>query len=304
MKIVIAGATGFLGRPLTAALLADGHDVVALSRSGRAGVSGTRTVAWDPQRPAAPWAAELDDADGVVNLAGEPIADHRWTAARKHRIEDSRVTATRRIAEAIAQSRRPAAVLVSGSGVGFYGRCGDEIVTEQTGAGSDFLAAVCRRWEAQAVTASSSATRVACIRTGLVLAHDGGALAKMLLPFRLGLGGRLGSGRQYWPWITLQDEADALAFLLRSGLEGPVNVCAPESADVNTIVKALAKAYHRPAFCRVPRPALRLVLGKLADELVLANQRMEPSRLAEAGFHWQHPSLAEAMEWLRRDTDH
>src|SRR4051794_26645786 len=201
MNIVIAGATGFLGRPLTAALLADGHTVVILSRSGRGSVPGARTVTWDPRRSAAPWAGELDDADAVVNLAGEPIAGHRWTAAEKRRIEDSRVTATRRLAGAIAESRRPPAVLVSGSGVGFYGRCGDEVVTEATGAGSDFLAGVCRRWEAQAVTASSSSTRVACIRTGLVLAHDGGALAKMLLPFRLGLGGRLGSGRQYWPWI-------------------------------------------------------------------------------------------------------
>jgi uncharacterized protein (TIGR01777 family) len=303
MKIVIAGATGFLGRPLTAALLADGHDVVALSRSGRAGVPGTRTVAWDPQRPAAPWAAELDDADGVVNLAGEPIADHRWTAARKHRIEDSRVTATRRIAEAIAQSRRPAAVLVSGSGVGFYGRCGDEIVTEQTGAGSDFLAAVCRRWEAQAVTASSSATRVACIRTGLVLAHDGGALAKMLLPFRLGLGGRLGSGRQYWPWIHRQDWVNLVRFVLHTpGAVGPINATAPTPVTNAEFTKAIGRTLGRPTIAAVPAFALRIALGEMADSLLLAGQRAVPARATELGFTFGYRSLDSALDAVLHDA--
>ena len=250
MNIVIAGATGFLGRPLVAALLADGHAVVVLSRSDRAAIPGARSVTWDPQRGLSPWAVELDGADAVINLAGEPIADHRWTAARKHRIEDSRVTATRRIAEAIAQSRRPAAVLVSGSGVGFYGRCGDEIVTEENGAGSDFLAGVCRRWEAQAVTASSAATRVACIRTGLVLAHDGGALSKMLLPFRLGIGGRLGSGRQYWPWIHRQDWVDLVRFVLRTpAAVGPINATAPAPVTNAAFTKEIGRD-ARPADVR------------------------------------------------------
>jgi len=296
MKIVIAGATGFLGRPLVAALLADGHAVIVLSRSERASVPGARLVTWDPQRALAPWAVELDGADAVINLAGEPIADHRWTAARKHRIEDSRVTATRRIAAAIAESRRPAAVLVNGSGVGFYGRCGDEIVTEETGAGSDFLAGVCRRWEAQAVTASSAATRVVCIRTGLVLAHDGGALGKMLLPFRLGIGGRLGSGRQYWPWIHRQDWVDLVRFVLRtSHAVGPVNASAPSPVTNAAFTKEIGRTLGRPTFAAVPAFALRIALGEMADSLLLSGQRAVPARASQLGFTFTYPSLSLAL---------
>jgi len=297
MNIVMAGATGFLGRPLAAALVADGHTVVILSRAGRSSVPGVRTVAWDPQRPAAPWVAELEGAAAVVNLAGEPIADHRWTAAQKHRIEESRVTATRRIAEVIAQSREPAAVLVSGSGVGFYGRCGDEIVTEETGAGSDYLSGVCRRWEAQAVTASSSATRVACIRTGLVLAHDGGALARMLLPFRLGLGGRLGSGRQYWPWIHRQDWVDLVRFVLRTpGAAGPINATAPEPVTNAAFTRAMGRALGRPTIAAVPAFALRIALGEMADSLLLAGQRAVPAKASKLGFKFAYESLSAALE--------
>jgi len=297
MKIVIAGATGFLGRPLVAALLADGHAVVVLSRSDRATIPGARIVAWDPQRVLSPWAIELDGADAVINLAGEPIADHRWTAARKHKIEDSRVTATRRIAAAIAESKRPPAVLVNGSGVGFYGRCGDEIVTEETGAGSDFLAGVCRRWEAQAVTASSSHTRVVCIRTGLVFAHDGGALSKMLLPFRLGLGGRLGSGRQYWPWIHRQDWIDLVRFVLRtSDAVGPINATAPAPETNAAFTKGIGRTLGRPTFAAVPGFVLRIALGEMADSLLLSGQRAVPARASQLGFTFTYPSLSLALE--------
>jgi len=297
MKIVIAGATGFLGRPLVAALLADGHAVVVLSRSDRASVPGARSVTWDPQRSASPWAVELDGADAVINLAGEPIADHRWTAAQKRRIEDSRVTATRRIAAAIAESRRPPAVLVNGSGVGFYGRCGDEIVTEETGAGSDFLAGVCRRWEAQAVTASSTATRVVCIRTGLVLAHDGGALAKMLLPFRLGLGGRLGSGRQYWPWIHRLDWVNLVRFVLRTpDAVGPINATGPSPVTNAAFTKEIGRTLGRPTFAAVPRFALRIALGEMADSLLLSGQRAVPARASQLGFTFTYPTLSLALD--------
>ena len=197
MKIVIAGGTGFLGRPLCAALVGDGHEVAVLTRNGQTRTpGGTRAVAWELDRALSPWAAELDGAGAVINLAGEPIAGHRWSAAQKRRIEDSRVTATRRLATAITEAAAPPPVFISGSAVGFYGACGSEVVTEDTGAGHDFLAGVCRRWEGQAVAASSARTRVVCLRTGLVLAPDGGALPSMLPPFKLGLGGRLGSGRQ------------------------------------------------------------------------------------------------------------
>jgi len=297
MKIVIAGATGFLGRPLVAALLANGHGVVVLSRSDRFTIPGARIVTWDPHRVLSPWASELDGADAVINLAGEPIADHRWTAARKHKIEDSRVTATRRIAAAIAESKHPPAVLVNGSAVGFYGRCGDEIVTEETGAGSDFLAGVCRRWEAQAVTASSSATRVVCIRTGLVLAHDGGAMAKMLLPFRLGIGGRLGSGRQYWPWIHRQDWVDLVRFVLRTpGAVGPINATAPEPVTNAAFTKEIGRTLRRPTFAAVPGFVLRIALGEMADSLLLSGQRAVPARASQLGFKFAYPSLAVALD--------
>ena len=297
MRVVIAGATGFLGRPLVAALLADGHAVVVLSRGDRASVPGARIVTWDPQRGLAPWAVEMNGADAVINLAGEPIGDHRWTAARKHQIEDSRVTATRRIVEAIAASSRPPAVLVNGSGVGFYGRCGDEIVTEETGAGSDFLAGVCRRWEAQAVVASSAATRVVCMRTGLVLARDGGALARMLLPFRLGIGGRLGSGRQYWPWIHRQDWVDLVRLVLRTpGAVGPINATGPAPVTNAAFTKEIGRALRRPAFAAVPRFALRIALGEMADSLLLSGQRAVPARASQLGFEFTYPSLSGALE--------
>ena len=229
MKIVIAGGTGCLGRPLTAALVEAGHEVVVLTRRDQAGVApGARAVTWDLQRALAPWAAEIDGADGVVNLAGASIAGHRWTAAWKHRIEDSRVSATRRLAAAVAGAARPPGVFISASGAGFYGPCGTEAVTEDTGAGHDFLAGVCRRWEAQAVEASSAVTRVVCLRTGLVLDSVGGALPALLPLFRFGVGGRLGSGRQYWPWIHRQDWIALVRFAIDApDLAGPVNATAP-----------------------------------------------------------------------------
>ena len=297
MKIVISGGAGFLGRRLTAALVRDGHAVVILSRSDRAVIPGARTVRWDLEHALSPWAADIDGADAVINLAGEPIADHRWTATQKHRIEDSRVTATRRIVAAIVESSRPPGVLVSGSGVGIYGACGDEIVTEETGAGSDFLAGVSRRWEAQAVAASSASTRVVCIRTGLVLAHDGGALPKMLPPFRFGVGGRLGSGRQYWPWIHWQDWVDIVRFVLgRSDAAGPINATAPAPVTNAVFTKEVGRALGRPTIAPVPGFVLRVVLGEMADSLLLSGQRAIPAKMTALGFRFSYPALAGALD--------
>ena len=239
MKIVIAGGTGFLGRPLADRLAANGHTLVLLSRraptgdhgaavvrgavsqvvsqavsqvghvgtgaGSRVGRSAVRTVAWTPDGASGPWAREVDGADAVVNLAGESIAARRWTAAQKTRIVDSRVLATQSLAEAIRQAAAPPSVLISGSAVGYYGPCGDEQVTETTRSGHDFLADVCVRWETEARRAASVQTRVVTLRTGIVLARDGGALPKMLPPFWFGVGGPVGSGRQYWPWIHRED---------------------------------------------------------------------------------------------------
>lgn len=298
MKIVIAGGSGFLGTPLTRGLVLDGHDVVVLTRSEHTRVAdGARAVVWDLQRAITPWAAEIDGADAVINLAGEPIAAHRWTAAQKHRIEDSRVLATKALAKAIVEAQAPPAVLVNGSGVGFYGHCGDAVVTEETGAGHDFLAGVCRRWEAQAVAASTVGTRVVCLRTGLVLAKNGGALDKMLLPFRLGLGGRLGSGRQFWPWIHHQDWQRMVRFALETpDVVGPLNATGPTPVTNDEFTRELGRALGRPTPFPVPRLALRVLLGEMADSLLLSGQRAVSTKASEHGFRFTFSTLALALD--------
>ena len=300
MKIVIAGGTGFLGHHLTTAFLADGHTVVVLSR--RMGVrvaTGASVVRWDFADARSGWTKAIDGADVVVNLAGEPIADHRWTAAQKGRIEDSRVNATRHLVAAIVGATRPPSVLVSGSGVGFYGPCGDEFVTEDTGAGHDFLAGVFRRWEAQAVEASSPATRVVCIRTGLVLERDGGALPKMLTPFRLGVGGRVGTGRQYWPWIHRTDWINLVRFAIDTAdIAGPVNATAPEPVTNAVFARELGRAMGRPSFFPTPGLALRIILGEMAHALLLSGQRAVPAKSERLGFTFAYPTLATALAAL------
>lgn len=300
MKIVMTGGTGFLGAPLTAALLADGHDVVVLSRRAAApGPSGARVVQWDPAQPDGTWTAALDTADVVINLAGEPIADHRWTAERKRRIEDSRVLATRRLTDAILTARRPPSVFISGSGVGFYGPCGDEFVTEDTGAGHDFLAGVCRRWEGQAVLASTARTRVVCVRTGLVLERDGGALPKMLTPFRLGVGGRVGTGRQYWPWIHRRDWVNLIRFAIAvPDVAGPLNATAPMPVTNAAFAKELGRALHRPSLMPAPALALRILLGEMAGALLLSGQRAVPAKADRLGFTFEFPTLTSALTAL------
>ena len=298
MKIVIAGGTGFLGRPLCAALVGDGHEVVVLTRNEQTRTpDGTRALTWDLERALSPWASELDGAGAVINLSGEPIAGHRWSAAQKRRIEDSRVTATRRLATAIAEAAAPPPVFISGSGVGFYGACGSEVVTEETGAGHDFLAGVCRRWEGQAVAASSARTRVVCLRTGLVLAHDGGALQSMLPPFRLGLGGRLGSGRQYWPWIHRIDWVNLVRFLIEApDAVGAVNATAPAPVTNAAFTTDLGRALGRTTYFPVPRLALRILLGEMADSLLLSGQRAVPVKAQQLGFTFTYPTVSLALD--------
>jgi uncharacterized protein (TIGR01777 family) len=296
MKIVIAGGTGFLGRPLTTSLLNAGHSVVLLSRHPDSRIPrGARGVAWDPEQTAMPWAAELGDAGVVINLAGVSIDERRWSAARKRAIENSRVTATSRLVAAIVGARRAPPLLISGSGIGFYGSRGSEIVTEETGAGDDFLAGVCLRWEAEAAAASAAGTRVVCVRTGLVLAGDGGALARMLLPFRLGIGGRLGSGRQYWPWIHRADWVDLVRFAIDTpALAGPLNAAAPNPVTNAEFTATLARVLHRPAIVPVPAFALRLAIGELAAA-VLTGQRAVPAKADRLGFRFSYPTIEPAL---------
>ena len=296
MKVVIAGATGFLGQPLARALAADGRDIVILTRrtDPPRPTNGARFLTWRPGHPG-PWAAEIEGAAAVVNLAGESIAGRRWSNTQKQRILDSRLQATRALADVIIGASRPPPVFVSGSAVGYYGPRGDEIVAENEPPGSDFLAKVCVAWEAEAIRAAS-ATRVVCIRTGLVIDDGGGALPRMALPFKFGAGGRIGSGRQYMPWIH-RDDWVALArwTMATAAADGPINATAPNPVTNAEFARALGRALHRPAFMPAPAFALRLVLGEMADALLLSGQRVAPAKAERLGFRFRFTQLDVAL---------
>jgi len=231
----------------------------------------------------------------VINLAGESIAGHRWSAAHKQRILDSRVDTTRRLADAIRGAARPPRVFVSGSAVGYYGPHGDEVLTESSGAGADFLARVCVAWESEAARAADR-TRVVCIRTGLVLERDGGALPQMLPPFRFGLGGPVGSGRQYWPWIHRDDWIALVRWAIdHERVDGALNATAPAPATNREFAAALGRAMHRPAILPAPAFALRLLLGEMADALLLSGQRAVPDKAQRSGFVFRYPRVDEAL---------
>ena len=303
MRIVIAGGTGFLGLPLASSLARDEHDVVILTR-GAASPSGRgepRSIAWNPNGDSGPWATAVDGAGVVINLAGESIAGKRWSVAQKQRILDSRVLATRSLVTAMANSTAPPPMLVSGSAVGYYGPLDDRIVTEETPAGSDFLAGVCVQWEAEAMRAANDRTRVVCIRTGLVLERDGGALPPMLPPFKLGAGGPIGSGRQYWPWIHRSDWIALVRWAIEtSTVTGPVNATAPHPVTNADFARALGQALHRPAFMPAPAFALRLMLGEMADPLILSGQRVLPAKAQGLGFEFKFARVHDALRAIFR----
>jgi uncharacterized protein (TIGR01777 family) len=296
MNIVIAGGTGFLGRPLTTSLVASGHQVTVLSRATTT-AAGARTVAWTPDGSAGgSWPAAIDGADAVINLAGESIAGKRWTADQKSRILASRVDATRSLVAAVEHATRPPAVFISGSAVGFYGPREDQLVTEDTPAGSDFLADVCVRWEHEARRLEGTATRVACVRTGLVLERDGGALPQMLPPFWFGAGGPVGSGRQYWPWIHREDWIGLMQFVLTtSTAAGAVNATAPNPVANRDFAKALGRALHRPAFMPAPGFALKLLMGEMAEGLLLSGQRAVPAKAERLGYTFRFKTVDDAL---------
>ena len=287
MKVVVAGGSGFLGGALTSALRARGDDVVILSRR-----SHTR---WDPNGETGPWAAHVDGAGAVINLAGEPLAGKRWTAEQKRRIVDSRVLATRSLAAAIRGAANPPRVFISASGVGFYPDS-DNIVDESSPAGTGFLAQVCEAWEREARAAESPRTRVVLLRTGVVLHRDGGALQKLLLPFKLGAGGPIGSGRQWWGWIHRDDWVRMTLWAIdHDAVAGPLNACAPEPARNRDVARARGRALGRPSFVPAPAFALRLMLGEMADEMLLASQRAIPRAARQHGFSWTFADLDAAM---------
>jgi uncharacterized protein (TIGR01777 family) len=296
MPIVIAGGSGFLGQALAKALAQDGHEVVILTRQPRAlSRDGARAVAWTPDGSVGPWASIISGAAALINLAGESIAARRWTAPQKQRIRDSRLLATRSLAGAIEQAPTPPAVFISGSATGYYGPLDDRIVTEDHPPGTDFLARVAVDWERAAMGAQAR-TRVVCVRTGLVLARDGGALPKMLPPFRLGAGGPVGSGRQYWPWIHQQDWIDLVRFAIRhAAVTGPLNATAPAPVTNAEFARALGGALRRPAWLPAPAFALKWLLGEMADALLLSGQRAVPAKAERLGFAFAFKQLDDAL---------
>lgn len=296
MTIVLAGGSGFLGRAL-AARLAPEHRVLTLTRHPRPGAASD--IAWAPDGTAGPWAAALDGADAVVNLAGEGIADRRWTRSRKAALLSSRVRATRSLAAALRLASAPPRVFVSSSGVGYYGARGDEPVTEDAPPGTDFLAGLAAEWEREARAAESQATRVAIVRTGLVLDPTGGALQPLLLPFRLGLGAQLGSGRQYMPWIHIADWVALAAWIIATDrAAGPFNATSPTPVTNAEFTRTLARVLRRPAVLRAPAFAVKLALGEMGEVLLLTGQRALPVRAERMGFQFRFRELEPALRDL------
>lgn len=299
MKIILAGATGFIGQRLIKKLREANHSLVLLSRNSsearRHYGSTLQVELWDAKTQGA-WAHHLDGADAIINLTGESIAGKRWTQTQKQKILASRVDATNVIVEALGKANKKPQVLVNASAVGYYGDVPEGNVTEDYPQGKDFLAETCGRWEQAALQAEQFGIRVACIRTGIVLDKNGGALKKLLLPFRLFAGGPLGTGKQWFPWIHIEDEIGAIIFALENQkLSGAVNLAAPESVTMRQFCSALGKAMHRPSWAPVPGFVLKITLGEMAGPLLLSGQRVVPKKLSEAGYTFRFAELDAAL---------
>jgi uncharacterized protein (TIGR01777 family) len=297
MKIIVTGSSGLIGSALVASLLARGDAVTRLVRekTGAARADGTREVVWSPGRGELN-AAELEGHDAVVHLAGDPIAEGRWTDEKKRRIRESRVQGTTLLAETLAHLAAPPRVLLTASAVGYYGDRGEELLTEASAPGTDFLSEVCREWEASAEAAKAAGIRVVRLRFGVVLSGEGGALAKMLTPFKLGAGGKIGSGQQYMSWIALDDAVGAILHALaHEDLEGAVNVVAPRAVTNAEFTKTLGGVLGRPTIFAVPAFAARLAFGEMADAALLASQRAEPAQLKATNYNFKYPELEGAL---------
>lgn len=297
MKILVTGSTGLIGSALVSFLTTEGHSVVRLVRSRPK--PGGFEFEWDPVAGVVDSTA-LVGIDAVVHLAGESVAE-RWTEEKKARIRDSRVKGTRVLAEALAKPLQPPKVLVCASATGYYGDRGEEILREESASGSGFLAEVCREWEAAAEPAVQKGIRVINLRIGIVLSPEGGALAKMLFPFKMGMGGVIGTGKQYMSWITLDDLAGVIYHaLITDTLQGPINAVAPHPVTNNEFTKTLGKVLGRPTLFPMPAFAARLAFGEMADELLLASTRVEPARLLATGYTFRYPQLEGALRHLLR----
>jgi uncharacterized protein len=302
MRLAITGSTGFVGSAVVAVLSEAGHEVVRLIR--RAPAPGEMAVRWDPVRREVD-AAGLEGCDGLLHLAGENVGAGRWTAARKAAIRDSRVNGTRLLCDALAGLARPPKVIVCASAVGYYGDRGEETLAEESPPGTGYLAEVSREWEAASAPAARKGIRVVALRIGMVLSPKGGALARMLPLFRAGLGGVIGSGRQYVSWVALDDLPHILLHALQRGdLTGPVNAVAPHPVTNREFTEALGKALSRPTPLPVPAFALRLAVGReMADALLLASARVVPRRLEETGYPFRFPELGAALRHLLRGKE-
>lgn len=296
MNILITGSTGLIGSALIEALKMQNHRVTRLVRSPLPG--SEPTVQWNPAAGKLE-AKDLEGCDAVVHLAGESIAAGRWTQARKAKIRDSRVQGTTLLSTTLAKLAKPPKVLVCASAIGYYGNRGDEVLREESGAGSGFLADTCREWESAAEPAREKGIRLVHVRTGIVLSPHGGALAKMLLPFKLGAGGIMGNGRQYWSWISLDDVIGAFHHaLMNENVSGAVNAVAPRAVTNAEFTKTLGKVLSRPTIFPLPAFAARLALGEMADELLLSSARIEPVRLVATGYKFRHSELEGALRDL------
>lgn len=303
MKIVLTGASGLVGTALLPALRAKGYEVYRLVRSAPEKANGE--IGWNPEQGKID-AASLEEIDAAIHLAGENISEGRWTDEKKKRIHESRAKGTRLLSETLAQIKskqnsKPQ-ILLSASATGFYGNRGDEVLTEQSASGDDFLAEVCRDWELATQPAAQAGIRVANLRFGVILTAKGGALKKMMLPFKMGVGGKIGSGEQYMSWISLEDAIGAILFALENeNLRGAVNVVSPQPVTNLEFTKALGSALSRPTIFSVPKFAARLAFGEVADALLLSSARVEPLTLKEAGYQFKHPTLELVMHHIVSD---
>ena len=292
-RILISGASGLIGCALVPSLESKGYQVTRLVRRE---TTVLNEIHWDPIHSIPP--ELVSGFDAVIHLSGETITG-RWTAAKKIRIRDSRVVSTKNLSAAVAKSGIPPQAFLCASATGYYGSRGDEVLTEESTFGTGFLPEVCREWESATKPAADARIRTTNLRTGIVLSRDGGALKQMLLPFRLGLGGRIGSGRQWWSWIHIEDFVAAVHHILQSNCaRGPINMVSPSPLSNADFTGALAKVLTRPAILPLPAFAARLALGELADEALLASARVEPKALFDSGFEFKFPQLGSALESL------
>jgi len=297
MKVLVSGSHGLVGRAFIQSLLNRGDTV---SRLVREAPSGSSDIEWHPNQRQID-VARLGGFDAVVHLAGESIASGRWTPEKKQKIRDSRINGTQLLSGALANTSQPPAVFVCASAIGVYGDRGDEVLTEQSAPGNDFLADVCKQWEVSAQPAAEKGIRLVKARLGIVLDRDGGALAKMLPPFRMGIGGRIGDGKQWMSWIALADVVRALEFVIdKRELSGAVNFVAPNPVTNTTFTSALGNILGRPTFFPVPAFGARLAFGEMADALLLSSQRVEPKRLNETGFNFRYANLNDALSVILR----